>query len=74
MDNKEFKKALDLLVKEKGIDPEVIYEAMELALTSAYKKNYNSLTNVRVDINRDTGDIKVYSFNIRRSTKNSSRY
>ena len=62
MDNKEFKKALDLLVKEKGIDPEVIYEAMELALTSAYKKNYNSLTNVRVDINRDTGDIKVYSF------------
>ena len=62
MNNKEFKKALDLLVKEKGIDPEVIYEAMELALTSAYKKNYNSLTNVRVDINKDTGDIKVYSF------------
>ena len=62
MNNKEFKKAVDLLVKEKGIDPEVIYEAMELALTSAYKKNYNSLSNVRVDINRDTGDIKVYSF------------
>ena len=62
MDNKEFKKALDLLVKEKGIDPEVIYEAMELALTSAYKKNYNSQTNVRVDIDKDTGDIKVYSF------------
>ncbi len=62
MNNKEFKKALDLLVKEKGIDPEVIYEAMELALTSAYKKNYNSQTNVRVDINKDTGDIKVYSF------------
>ena len=62
MDNKEFKKAVDLLVKEKGIDPEVIYQAMELALTSAYKKNYNSLSNVRVDINRDTGDIKVYSY------------
>ena len=62
MNSKEFKKAVDLLVKEKGIDPEVIYEAMELALTSAYKKNYNSLSNVRVDINRDTGDIKVYSF------------
>lgn len=62
MNSKEFKKAVDLLVKEKGIDPEIIYEAMELALTSAYKKNYNSLSNVRVDINRDTGDIKVYSF------------
>ena len=46
MNSKEFKKAVDLLVKEKGIDPEVIYQAMELALTSAYKKNYNSLSNV----------------------------
>lgn len=62
MDTKEFKKALDLLVKEKGIDENIIYEAMELALTSAYKKNYNSQTNVRVAIDKDTGDIKVYSF------------
>lgn len=62
MDNKAFKSAVDLLVKEKGIDKEVIYEAMELALTSAYKKNYNSLSNVRVDINRETGEIKVFSF------------
>lgn len=35
---------------------------MELALTAAYKKNYNSLSNVRVDINRETGEIKVYSY------------
>ena len=62
MDNKAFKNAVDLLVKEKGIDEEVIFGAMELALTSAYKKNYNSLSNVRVDINRETGEIKVYSF------------
>lgn len=62
MDNKAFKNAVDLLVKEKGIDEEVIYGAMELALTSAYKKNYNSLSNVRVDINRETGEIKVFSF------------
>ena len=38
MDTKEFKKALDVLVKEKGIPADVIYDAMELALTSAYKK------------------------------------
>lgn len=62
MDTKEFKKAIAVLVKEKGIDEEVIYEAMRLALTSAYKKNYHSLSNVRVDINEETGNINVYSF------------
>lgn len=62
MNSKEFKKAVELLCKEKGISEDIIYEAMELALTSAYKKNYNSLSNVRVEINRDTGDIKVFSF------------
>ena len=61
MDSKAFKKAVKGVVEEKGISEDVIYEAMELALTSAYKKNYNSLSNVRVDINRDTGDIKVFS-------------
>ena len=62
MNNKEFKKALTALCEEKGIKEDVIYDAMELALTSAYKKNYNALSNVRVEINRDNGDIKVFSF------------
>ena len=62
MNNKEFKLALANLSKEKGIDEDVIYDAMELALTSAYKKNYHSLSNVRVDINRETGDIKIFSY------------
>lgn len=62
MDTKEFKKAISVLVKEKGISEDVIYEAMKLALTSAYKKNYHSLSNVRVDINEETGQISVYSF------------
>jgi len=62
MNGKEFKKAVDALSEEKGIDKETIYEAMELALTSAYKKNYHSLSNVRVDINKETGDIKIFSF------------
>jgi len=62
MDNKKFKQAVELLEKEKGISEDTIYEAMELALTSAYKKNYNSLSNVRVEINRDNGEIHVYSF------------
>ncbi len=62
MDTKEFKKAVDLLSKEKGISEDIIYDAMELALTSAYKKNYHSLSNVRVDIDRTTGEIHVYSY------------
>lgn len=62
MDVKAFKKAIEILKEEKGIDEDVIYDAMELALTSAYKKNYKSLSNVRVDINRETGEIKVFSF------------
>lgn len=62
MDPKAFKAAVELLKSEKGIDEQVIYDALELALTSAYKKNYHSLTNVHVKINKDTGDVKVYSY------------
>ena len=62
MNGKEFKAALDNIVKEKDIDPEVVYGAMELALTSAYKKNFNSKTNVKVLFDRNTGEIKAYSY------------
>lgn len=61
MNREEFIKAVDIVSKEKCISRDVIFEAMELALQSAYKKNFDSKTNVRVSINRDTGDIKVYS-------------
>ncbi|MBE6141003.1 MAG: transcription termination/antitermination protein NusA [Firmicutes bacterium] len=62
MNGKEFIKALDNIVEEKNISPEVIYEAMQLALQTAYKKNFDSKTNVRVDINKETGEIKVFSY------------
>ena len=62
MDSKKFMIALNNLAEEKGIDKDIIFDAMELALTSAYKKNYHSLSNVRVDINRETGDIKIFSY------------
>lgn len=62
MDSKKFMIALDNLAKEKGIDRDLIFDAMELALTSAYKKNYHSLSNVRVDINRESGEIKIFSY------------
>ena len=63
MNGKEFLKAVDLVVKEKHIDKEIIFEAMRNALTSAYKKNAKSKNNnVKVLINENNGDIKVYSY------------
>ena len=60
MNSKEFKKALELL-EERGMDREYIYEAMELALTSAYKKNYG-LSNVRIEVDKDKNQFKLFSF------------
>lgn len=53
--------ALNQLEKEKGIDKEIIIEAIEAALISAYKKNFGSSQNVRVTIDRTSGEIKVYA-------------
>ena len=62
MDSKELIKAVKLITEEKNISEDVIYEGLSLALATAYKKNFDSKTNVLVDINRDTGEIKVYSY------------
>lgn len=61
MNGKEFLKAVDVLEKEKHIDREIIFDAMKNALASAYKKNEYK-ENVKVSINEETGDIKVYSY------------
>ena len=62
MDTKEFIKALNHITEEKGVSKDFVYDAMESALATAYKKNFGSKTNVKVKINRETGDIKVYSY------------
>lgn len=62
MDPVAFIKAVKGIVEEKNISEDVVFEAMELALATAYKKNFGSKTNVRVDINRTTGEIKVMSY------------
>lgn len=58
--NTEMIGALDYLEKEKGIKKEVIIEALEQALESAYKQNYGD-KNVEVEFNASTGNIKVYA-------------
>jgi transcription termination/antitermination protein NusA len=51
--------ALVALEKDKGIKKEIILEALEAALISAYKRNFNQAQNVRVDLNETTGQFKV---------------
>ncbi len=57
----ELMQALNDLGKEKGIEPEVILEAVEAALISAYKKNFGSVQNVQVNIDEVTGEFHVYT-------------
>ena len=64
MSGKDFIKAVDNIVKEKGIQADVVFEAMELALTAAYKKNFDGDQNVKVEINRDNGMIRVFSYRV----------
>lgn len=59
--NEEFLAALAEIERDKGITKDILFEAIEAALVSAYKRNFNTAANVRVHINRDTGNIKVYT-------------
>jgi N utilization substance protein A len=59
--NAEFMQAFEQLGREKGIAPEVLFDAIEAALISAYKRNFSSAQNVRVALDRDTGEINVYA-------------
>ncbi|MCR8845490.1 transcription termination factor NusA [Paenibacillus sp. SC116] len=57
----DFIEALAEIEHEKGIAKEILIDAIEAALISSYKRNFNAAQNVRVDINRTTGVIKVYA-------------
>ncbi len=61
IDNKELILALDELEKEKGIKKSYVIEAIETALVTAYKRNFDALENVRVDMDKDTGATHIYS-------------
>ena len=61
IDNKELILALEELEKEKGIKKEYLLESIETALVTAYKRNFDSLENVKVEMNKKTGATHVYS-------------
>ena len=61
MDSKEFLTALELVAKEKGIDKEIIFEAIEASLVSACKKHFGTSQNIKVDMNRENGEVKCFT-------------
>jgi N utilization substance protein A len=56
----DFVNAIQELAKEKGIDPEVLFKAVEDALVVAYKKNFDSTQTVRVELDKNKGDFHVF--------------
>ncbi len=59
--NKELIAAIEQLEREKGIDKDTLLETIEAALITAYKKNFPYSANARVSIDRDSGEVKVYT-------------
>ncbi len=58
---KEFIKAVDSLVAEKGIDKKIVIEGMEAAMANAYKKN-TGIQNVKATVNPETGQIRLFTY------------
>ncbi len=59
--NVELLRALEQLEEEKGITKDIIIEAIEAALLSAYKKNFGATAqNMRIEMNRDSGEMRAY--------------
>ena len=59
--NGDFIDALHEIEREKGISKEIIFDALESALISSYKKNCGSAQNVIVEMDRETGVVKVFA-------------
>lgn len=59
--NKELIEALDVLEKEKDISKEVLLEAIENSLITAYKNHFGKSENVKVTIDRENGDFAIFA-------------
>lgn len=54
-------RALDDIEREKGIEKEILIEAIEAALISAYKRHFGTAQNVRIKLDRESGEVQVFS-------------
>ena len=58
--NKNVLLMVDVVSNEKGVEQEIIFEALEAALASASKEHYGADWDIRVSIDRETGDYETY--------------
>lgn len=58
--NETFIKALEQLYRDKGISKELVFDAIEQALIKAFEKNVGTGHGVRVELDRESGDLKVF--------------
>lgn len=59
--NRELIEALNVLEREKDISKEVMLEAIETSLITAYKNHFGKADNVKVNIDRETGDFTIFA-------------
>lgn len=59
--NAEFIEALNQIEKEKGISKDILIETIEISLVTACKNNFGTAQNIKVEIDRDKGDVSVYA-------------
>src|SRR5690554_1837069 len=60
--NRDLVDALEVVEKEKGISKDILVDAIESALTSAYKKDQKGAQNVKVQLDPETGDFRVFTY------------
>ena len=57
----DFIQALEEIEKGKGVSKDILIDAIEAALISAYKRNFGSSQNVEVEIDEESGEVEVYA-------------
>ena len=60
--NREFVEALNLLEKEKGVSKQTLISAIETALSSAYKKDQRGSSDIKVELDQETGEFHIYAY------------
>jgi len=60
-ENRELIMAMEELEKERGISKEYLLESLEVALASAYKRNFDSAENVKIEMDSTTGEVHIYA-------------
>ena len=60
----ELKRIIDQVSREKGLEREVLIEAVEEAIKSAVRKRYGARLDLEVSFNRETGELEVYQYRV----------